>query len=221
MDKAIVYCVANRAAFLDNVGYRVRRELPKFLLALCGLVFATHLLSRACMGQPAIDISGLSSIETNSGDAVLFAEAKGPFSLGSSALRIPLNPVSPAPVEEGLLASRLEALRGGRSIYVVIKGLHTEVQPGVLYNVYLDLPAGAKPDKDDLHYVGQLNFFNSAYGDSASKSDFFFSYDITAVARKLRARKLLGAQTAITISPAGAPEGGSAPTVGRVELVEQ
>lgn len=158
---------------------------------------------------------------SDSVDTLSFAEAKGPFSLGSSAVRIPLRSVSPSPPEEGLLISRLDKLKGGRSIYLVIRGLHAEAQPGVLYNIYLDLPAGTKQRKDDPHYVGQLNFYNSAYGGSASGSDFFFSYDITSVARNLRGRKLLGARTTITISPAGTPEGDAAPSIGRLELLEQ
>ena len=66
-----------------------------------------------------------------------------------------------------------------------------------------------------------LNFFNSAYEGSADKSDFFLSYDITSVAKKLCARKLLGEHTTVTISPANTPEGNPAPTINRVEVVEQ
>lgn len=156
---------------------------------------------------------------SDSGDTLSFAEAKGPFSLGGGAVRIALRPVSPTALEEGLLISRMDKLKGGRSIYLVVRGLQAEEQPGVLYNIYLDLPAGTKPRKDDPHYVGQLNFFNSAYAGSAS--DFFLSYDVTSVVRNLRGRKLLGARTTITISPAGTPENGAVPSIGRVELLEQ
>jgi hypothetical protein len=243
VDEAAAHRVAGRAALPHNPRRGARRGLPKFLLAFCGLVLATQLLAPVGMGQPAACVttpsrgraastlpgagenyvrSGAVTRQTSdSGDTLSFAEAKGPFSLGGGAVRIPLRPVSPSALEDGLLISRLDKLKGGRSIYLVVRGLHAEEQPGVLYNIYLDLPAGAKPRKDDPHYVGQLNFFNSAYAGSASGSDFFFSYDLTSVARNLRGRKLLGARTVITISPAGTPENGAAPSIGRVELLEQ
>lgn len=241
MGEAVKYRVAGRAAFLHRVVYTARRQSPKFLFALCGLLLATHLLSRAGSGQSALLTLNASGREvestrparcsgyvhagfmphqdSNSGDSVLFAKAEGPFRLGESAVRIPVNPVSAAPPEGGLLASRLSALKSGRSIYLVIRELSAELQPGILYHVYLDLPAGAKPVRDDPHYVGLLNFFNSSYG--GPRSDFFFSYDITSVARKLRARKVLAGRTTITVIPAGAPQAGTAPAIGRVELLEQ
>lgn len=243
MNEVAAYRVAGRAALLHNRGCRARRGLAKFLLAFCGLVLATQLSARVGLGQPAACVttpsrggaastlpgSGESYVRggavtrqsSDSGDTQSFAEAKGPFSLGSDAVRIPLRPGSPSASEEGLLSSRLDKLKSGRRIYLVIRGLHAEAQPGVLYNIYLDLPAGAEPRKDDPHYVGQLNFYNSAYSGSASGSDFFLSYDVTSVARNLRGRKLLGARTTITISPAGTPEGGAAPSIGRLELLEQ
>jgi hypothetical protein len=238
MYEAVIYSVKEQAAFLRNVGYTAWRKLPKFLSAFSVLLLASHLWG---FSQPALAISALSYREalttplavdenyaqggefirqaSDSGDNVLFAEAEGPFTLGSSALRIPLMPVYPTAPEEGLLTSRLDTLKRGRNIYLVIRDLRTEMQPGVLYHLYLDLPAGAKPLRNDPHFIGFLNFFNAAYGNSAP--DHFFSYDITSVARKLRARKLLEKRTTLTVYPANSPVAASAPKIGRVELLEQ
>jgi hypothetical protein len=241
MYNIVIFSMKELAAFLRNVEYISWRNLPKLLFASLVLLVTSHLLLRTGFGQPAPVISAMSCREaltvplamdencmqggefihqaSDSSENVLFAQAEGPFTLGSSALRIPLTPVYSTTPEEGLLTSRLGTLKRGRNIYLVIRDLHTEMQPGVLYHLYLDLPAGAKPLRNDPHFIGFLNFFNSAYGNSAS--DHFFSYDITSVARKLHARKLLGKQTTLTVYPASSPVTASAPKIGRVELLEQ
>ena len=120
------------------------------------------------------------------------------------------------------LGSRLDKLEPGRRIYLVLKNLSTTEQPGVLYHLYLDLPAGAKPGKNDPRYAGSLNFFDVA-NPGAPRSDrpSVRSYDITDIARSLRARHLLSDQPTITISPAGTPAVEAKPMIGEVELVEQ
>jgi hypothetical protein len=227
-----------RAALTSKVRCVLRREFPKLLYALCGAVLAAGLLSQATFGRHATPSRRAASSRTgadevfaqtdaaprypaNSVDGMLLSTAVGPFTLGSGAVRIPLRPVAPATPGAGLLASRLDTLKQGRSIYLVVRDLRTELQPGVLYQVYLNLPAGAKPIKNDPHYVGSLNFFNAGDEGPEPKADFFFSYDITVVARKLRARGLLSGQTTLTVLPAAAPLTASAPKIGRIELVEQ
>lgn len=229
------------ATLTSKVGCVLRCEFPKSLYALCGSVLAACLFSQAAFGHFAPDGPAPSSRRAESNRAAadkVFAQtgaatrhsadsgngmlvAVGPFTLGSGAVRIPLRPATPATPIEGLLASQLDTLKRDRSIYLVIRNLRAELQPGVLYHVYLDLPAGTKPVKNDPHYVGSFNFFNADYEGSAPKADFFFSYDITAVARKLRARRLLRGQTTLTVLPAAPPLASSAPTIGRIELVEQ
>ncbi|MFL6229913.1 MAG: hypothetical protein ACJ741_14160 [Pyrinomonadaceae bacterium] len=241
MYKIVSYSMKEQAAFVRNVEYIAWSKLPKLLFSFLVLLVTSYLLSRTGISQPGLTISAISSREaltmplamdenyrqggefirqaSDSGDNVLFAKAEGPFTLGNSALRIPLTPVNSTTPEEGLLTSRLDTLKRGRNIYLVIRDLHTEVQPGILYHLYLDLPVDAKPLRDDPHFIGFLNFFNSAYGNSAS--DQFFSYDITSVARKLYARKLLGKRTTLTVYPASSAVTASAPKIGRVELLEQ
>lgn len=243
MIKIAAYRVADGAAFILRPLCGAVRNSLTLSPASLGVGLLTVILSQAGAAQavataPAFLSSAAETARTaisrdqigsrtaarrlsDSGDTVLLAEAEGPFSIGGGGVRIPLRPASATASGEGPLVSRLNALKRGRNIYLVLRGLHADVQPGVLYNVYLDLPAGAKPEQNDPHYVGLLNFFNSAYEGSADKSDFFLSYDITSVAKKLCARKLLGEHTTVTISPANTPEGNPAPTINRVEVVEQ
>ncbi len=220
-----------------GLGRAPRLGLRRLPCVLCWAALVAYTLSQAALGRPGLGTTAGSEHRqagrlcaqggqnsgppADSGNGMLIAEATGPFTLGSGPVRIPLSPAPLAADARGLLASRLDALNGGRNLYVVIKDLRAEVQPGVLYHVYLDRPAGAKPLKNDPHYLGAFNFFASDYGGPASRSNAIFSYNITSVARKLRARKLLQARTTLTIIPASPPVAGSTPAVGRIELVEQ
>jgi hypothetical protein len=129
----------------------------------------------------------------------------------------------------GTLGLWLRKLPPDRKIYLVLRDLRASAPPGVLFHVYLDLPEGAKPSKDDPHNVGSFNLFNevmtegSAANDSTtdSKRASFRSYDITELGRKLESQRLLSEPTTISIQATHAPAEGSKPAIGRIELVEQ
>lgn len=182
----------------------------------------------ACRGankRPAHDDAAVFSQANNMKEGALIATAEGPIALGAGAVRVPLKSASAQTPERGMLAKRLTTLGANQRLYLVIRDLRAAEQPGVLYRLYLDLPQDAQPRRNEQRYIGSLNFFNSVkgggYGAQASGSDFFFSYDITALVRNLQARRLLSERTTITIAPSGAPTANAAPTIGRIELVEQ
>ena len=58
------------------------------------------------------------------------------------------------------LTEHVKALRSGGKLHLVLLGLGTDAQPGVLYGVYLDLPPMATPEQKRTHSVGAINFFN-------------------------------------------------------------
>lgn len=155
------------------------------------------------------------------------AVAGAPVTLGGAAVRVSL--ASQTGDEDFSLTQSVEAL-DRRRLYVVARNLQAEVQPGVLYHVYLGLPEGADPADHEARYVGSLNFFGShgahgeGHGDEAatpSGPDKFVSFDITEVARKLKAESALDAEPSVTIVPTGDPEGGAQPVLGELTLVEQ
>lgn len=133
----------------------------------------------------------------------------------------------PGPEAEQLPLGRyVKKLKPGRRLYVVAKNLRADVQPGVLYHVYFDLPAGTtpKPGKRDPHYVGTLNFFDAhdhEGGAEAAGTAKFRSFDITRVAKNLQATKRLSAKSTLTIAPANQPEADAKPVVGEITVVEQ
>jgi hypothetical protein len=152
------------------------------------------------------------------------ASARGPVELGNSAVRVPLFPSPGLAAEKGWLEKRLEALQPKSQMRLVLRDLSAAKQPGVLFHVYFDLPPDTAPRGRDPRYIGAVNFFNASkaavpqYGDRKGRR--FYSYDVSATLRKLRAGGLLGDRTTITIIPAGVPVADAKAVIGRIELVQ-
>lgn len=115
------------------------------------------------------------------------------------------------------IASRLDTL-GSRRLYLILRGLRASQQPGVLYHLYLNLPAGAAPASDDPRHAGTINFYAAGPGNSDPER-IFYSVDITEAARTLRARNLLRDPMTVTVYPSGRPEAKA--VVSRIELIEE
>jgi hypothetical protein len=142
----------------------------------------------------------------------------GSVELASGPVSVTLS----APIQQGnKLASRLGSLAPEERIYLVLRDMATQEQPGVLYHIYLDLPAGSgAPAKDDPHYVGVLNFYNAR---AEASPGVFRSFEVTELLRNLQKQGLLSDQTTVTIIPSrsGALNTNAKPVIGRVELVVQ
>lgn len=177
--------------------------------------------------------TGLLSLTASSGrtgsgsrpqDLQVIAENQGPISLTSAVTRVTLKPTASGNLKN-YFTSRLDQMPLNRRIYVVVDGLRTTDQPGVLYWLYLDLPANQKPSGNKSeHAVGSLNFYNAPgddAGGSAIKDTRFFSFDITETLKKLRAQNRLSDETTLTIIASGTPAANSNPRVGRIRVIEQ
>ena len=151
------------------------------------------------------------------------ASLDGPITLSGGSARLTLE--QPIAEKQRTLAARLTALSPDRHLYLILKDLHVKEQPGILYSLYVDLPADAKPVRDDPHYVGVLNFFNAQVSGEVrppnTGSSIFFSRDITALLRNLQTHSLLCDETTVTIIPSGTPAADSEARIGRIEIVEQ
>jgi tyrosinase len=117
------------------------------------------------------------------------------------------------------------ALASGRRLFLVISNYRAQTQPGVLYRIYLDLPPGATPQVAERHYVGSINFFNASgrrahFGRDAGTGNRI-SFDVTDMARQLRAEGRLGDEPHVVIVPVGRPAAEASPVIGDISLVEQ
>jgi hypothetical protein len=151
-------------------------------------------------------------------DSKIIAKTRGPVALKPEGVSVALEPPASGPRRISL-AAQVGKLRNNRRLYLVIRDLHAEHPPESIYHVYLNLPRDKKIGEDRTDSVGSINFYASQSG--ASRSDFFFSYDVTETLKNLLAKKLLIEPLTVTIIPAGEPTVGSVPTVGQIQLIEQ
>lgn len=155
----------------------------------------------------------------------VIAAAEGPISLGQGLTRVTL--ALPASDDGGTrLVERIGAVGPERRFYLVVRGVRADAQPGVLYNLYLNVPEGVRPKSGNLdqRYAGTINFYDAVVrGGAAARASGrtrSASFEVTALLRRLRAQNLLGRQLSVTVAAAGTPAGESHPQVGCIELVE-
>jgi tyrosinase len=121
------------------------------------------------------------------------------------------------------LTEQVKALRSGMKLHLVLLGLGTDAQPGVLYGVYLDLPPHATPEQKRMHSVGVLNFFNFIGHESEEAKNSAdrraVSLDVTEVAKRLQREGKLRDKPVITIAPIGKPKAAK-PIVSEIHLTE-
>src|SRR5438128_4116220 len=137
---------------------RVALLAAAFLVVGCGLI-----LSRALSGGDSPSTKQF--VETTergempsaeSQRELVIASAEGPLSLGAEQCRVVRKGV--AGVEP---AARLKSLAAGRHVYLVIGDMSAAEQPGVPYQVFFDLPPGARADANIPQYVGVITFFHA------------------------------------------------------------
>lgn len=144
--------------------------------------------------------------------AFLAAAAAGPEIL-AAADRVELGA---GPARVTLSASHLPV---GPQVFLVLRDLRAAAQPGVVYDIYLGLPAAAAvPGAADPRYVGTFNFFAAT---SPAGTGPTLSYDVTENLRRLQAQGRLQAGITVTIAPEGTPAAPARARIGRIELVAQ
>ena len=124
------------------------------------------------------------------------------------------------------LSAVVRTLKADEGLFLVLRTLHANVNPDVLYHVYLGLPEGADPETAAEHHVGVINFFN-AVGHGADHEaapgpdDRFYSFDITKLAKKLLAKGALEDEPPVTIMPLAKGAVEAQPLVGEISIVRQ
>ncbi|MEN3331857.1 MAG: hypothetical protein V7641_1222 [Blastocatellia bacterium] len=148
----------------------------------------------------------------------------GAVSLAAEPVRATLEPAGAAAAS---LASSIKSLKAERHIFLVLRNLRAQAQPGVLYDVYFDMPPDTPADRRSSYFVGKLHFFNAVShgahsGDtSANATPRFFSFDVTPLVKNLAKQNKLSAKPAVSIVPAGQPKAEASPVIGEISLEEQ
>ena len=145
-----------------------------------------------------------------------------PVQLGAGPVKTTLA-APPSPQATVPLGQRIENLPEGRRLYIVIKDLKVNVQPEVIYHLYLELPAQTAGAAATEYYIGNINFFSRGghTHEGGTTADKFYSFDITDLAKRLKAKGKLAAQAELTIAPAGTPAAAAEPVIGEVSIVEE
>jgi subtilisin family serine protease/outer membrane protein OmpA-like peptidoglycan-associated protein len=145
------------------------------------------------------------------------AAPPGGIPLGANAIKVNLRGETREGVESDETSGR------ARRVYLVLRNYRANVQPGVIYHVYLGLPPGVTGQAAQRHYVGPISFFDAV--PLAGHDDSFVGrtarFDVTAIATRLRGSGHLGASPSVTIAPAGEPASNARPLIGEISLVEE
>lgn len=150
-------------------------------------------------------------------NGTVIAKTERAVALKAEGVRVPLELVR----KNQSLADRIAKRSSGKSLYVVLKNIQATKQPDGLYHVYLNLEEGKKPTAAETP-VGTINFFNfGGSWEGKTRSDVFFSFNVTEALNKLVAEKRLSEPLIVSIIPAQQPSADAAATIGQIELVEQ
>ena len=178
---------------------------------------------------------GEKAIATAAPPSNMVASASGPVSVGAVPVQIALNLPLPALTAPGAVATgaapseqaappKVGAARPkakapppeatarppSARIYLVIRNLQARAQPGVLYNVYLDVGSGTAKKSSRL---GTINFFDAGHM-AGMMSQKFVSFDVTGLVDGNVSTKEIG----VTIAPVGKPASGVEPVIGDITL---
>jgi hypothetical protein len=104
---------------------------------------------------------------------------------------------------------------GGRS-YLIFKDFQTNVQPGVLYGVYLTASSRGSEQVSAENRVASINFFSAMHNHGAALEKRAVGADVTAVMHRIASA---GGTPVVIIAPDGQPVGDVNPMVGQISLV--
>jgi hypothetical protein len=146
----------------------------------------------------------------------VIASVSGPATLSATSITVPFQ--SLATDGRNALSIDLSHLGDKERLYLVISEFQSDHQPGVAYDVFMNMPPNTPLSDADHYLVGNLNFFNVRSGTKTNRHTFV-SFDVTAAARAMLKRLGNGQTATVTIAPDGIPSADAHPVIGRIELV--
>ena len=189
-------------------------------VALLGYRYDTYYVPAGLPAPPPA--ASVAALAVATAPTEVKAQATARMALGNAPTRVTMSPPA-APLAGRPAALQLAAPRGARNLYLVLGDITLSARPKQLvYDVYLDLPAGAKATPADPHYVGTMDFFHIATGHSHGPSSHHSSvvFNVTDVVKKLRQAGGLRADASVTLIPSGQMQPGTEASVGSIQLIE-
>ena len=131
--------------------------------------------------------------------------------------------MEPAQAATEKLTLKLPALSAEQGIFLVLDNIQTNVSPNTLYRVYLGMPAGTTGAAREAYRVGTINFFEAAsHAEGATNMEPpHYSFDVTALVKRLGAAKTITDEPTVSIVPSSKPSAEARPLIGNVLLVQQ
>lgn len=180
------------------------------LIVVCGVTLVVGLAVLRSVARNSV-------MASQSSASVSIARSDGPLALGALRTRVGLVS-SASPVS---LAGLLSGLGQDQRLFLVLRRVSAERPPGVLFQIFLNLPEGGPADGTGLNYVGTLNFFRALPGAKTGDGDPFESFDVTDVARAVTSGLTRDEFATVTVVAVGRPADDSRPRIGSVEIVRQ
>ena len=210
--------------FADANGVRVSRKLSTaFSILAMGYDYDVKIPKPAATTTTS-SATMLAAAGSTGTVTTKIAQSDTEANLGTKAMHVRLLPVAGAKTTNVLGLDPSD----GRRTYLVVKDLHTWVQPEVLYHLYLTPPSGKMGlNKDD--YVGAINFFDAEFHDhgggrmAEALGENFYSFDVTKVLQAIARSGDRSASGALQLSfvPGGTANPNAKPLVATIELVRQ
>lgn len=216
--------------FANGAGNRVVSKIADVTKGTVVLGYDYNVYLKAPVQQGAKSLVSMSSLRDSAvagaATTMLATVAPGPtnISLGRTGATVSLNNA----LTDSSLTDKLSALAmpaaGPSSIYLVVDDLSTNMQPGVIYGVYLDLPDGVTGEEADKYVAGYINFFHAHAADGSHAGHHKkvgYSFDVTTLVADLRESNALKQSPTVSILPSGESVADASPIVGSVELIAQ
>ena len=150
---------------------------------------------------------GLMPAQAEQTETLAQSSAGEPLALGDTPVAVTLEPIGP------VFAARQKGPATNEQIYLILQNLRAAPSFDTSYELYFDLPADAKPDRDGPYYVSDFDFFDAQSGRRSA------AFNVTEIFAALRGSGRLTPQPRVTIVSKAAGAGAVPPTIGKIELI--
>lgn len=192
----------------------MRRNRPTAMIADVAAAMLFMFAAAAIVVKSPLAIQqgagAMQAIAAEASTPLATSDNSAPLALHGDTTRVTLAPELKG---ENALADRLHTLAPQEQVYLVLEKLSISGATAIGYDVYFDLPEGAKPDAQSPNYVGNFNFFDAESGRRNA------AFNITDLVRGLSRDGALGAAPTVTIVPTGQLEADAKPTIAKAVVI--